>query len=132
MGKKEIVSELLVQLGRYYLVKYGYDPFILKCTATARQYSPYSVDGLILEADYQTKLTLRIAELLNTPNPEALKQVSPEGYGHYERMHELYRMIDQTGYEETPPEIYQAWLNHIEKEKEKERVRKKSSPSFIN
>ncbi len=35
-------------------------------------------------------------------------------------MQEIYRKIDDTGYENISPEVYDRWLKHIEQEKEKE------------
>ena len=36
-------------------------------------------------------------------------------------MQEIYRKIDDTGYENISPEVYDRWLKHIEQEKEKEK-----------
>jgi hypothetical protein len=44
-----------------------------------------------LLTDYQTRLALTIAGLLNAKNPDILKEKSPKAYKHFERMHELYR-----------------------------------------
>lgn len=74
----------------------------------------------IRESYYQARLTLEIARLLQTRNPDALKAASPDAYKHYERMHELYRQLDDMGYEETPTELYEQWLSHIKDRKESE------------
>lgn len=121
LDKKETVASMMVQLGRYYLVKYGYDPFILQCTGEAKKYMKVPLDALMLEADYETRLTMEVARLLNAPNPQVLKEKCPEAYRHYERMHEIYNKIDDTGYEEMPENVYQRWLEHVEREKEKEK-----------
>ena len=47
-----------------------------------------------------------------------LKEKSPEAYNRHIRKHELYKQIDDLGYEEMPPEIYSDWLRHISKQKE--------------
>ena len=120
LSKKETVASLLTTLGQYYLMKYGYDPFILDCLHTAESYSPHDIYNKIMEADYETRLTLEIARLLNARHPETLKKISPEAYKHYERMHELYKEIDNSGYEDMPKEIYARWLRHVEKLKKEE------------
>lgn len=120
LSKKETVASMLTLLGQYYLMKYGYDPFILKCIHTAELFAPYDIYSKIMEADYETRLTLEIARLLNIRNPEILKKVSPEAYKHYERMHELYKEIDDSGYEKMPKEIYARWLRHVDKLKKEE------------
>ncbi len=43
-----------------------------------------------------------------------LKQHSSKAYGHYEKMHEIYSQLDATGYEPTPVEIYENWVDHVE------------------
>lgn len=58
LSKRETIALMMNQLGRYYLMKYGYDPFILECTHVAKQYAPNDIESIILEADYETRLTL--------------------------------------------------------------------------
>ena len=79
------------------------------------------LDALILEANYETRLTMEVARLLNIPTPQAMREMCPEAYKHYEHMQEIYRKIDDTGYENIPPEVYDRWLKHIEQEKENEK-----------
>lgn len=43
-------------------------------------------------------------------------------------MQELYKKIDSSGYEDMPVEIYEKWLKHVAREKEKER--KNSQPTI--
>lgn len=62
------------------------------------------------KAGYQTQFTLALAHLLDVKNPETLKAKSPEAYKHYEKMHDLYRQIDETGYEELRIELYERRL----------------------
>ena len=79
------------------------------------------LDALILEANYETRLTMEVARLLNIPTPKLMREMCPEAYKHYEHMQEIYRKIDDTGYENISPEVYDRWLKHIEQEKEKEK-----------
>lgn len=120
LSKKETVASLLTMLGQYYLIKYGYDPFILNCMHTAEIYAPHDIYSKIMEANYETRLTLEIARLLNAPNPETLKRISPKAYKHHERMHQLYKEIDDSGYEDMPKEIYARWLRHVDKLKKED------------
>lgn len=120
LSKKETVTSMFVQLGRYYLMRYGCDPFILNCAHEVQRYEPSNIDAKIIEADYETRLTLEIAHLLNAPKPEILRNISPEAYKHYERMQALYKEIDDSGYEDMPVEIYERWLKHVAREKDKE------------
>lgn len=121
LSRKETIASMLVQLGRYYCMKYGYDPFILDCVHEVKHYAPNNIDAKIIEADYETRLTLEIARLLDAPKPEVLEKISPEAFKHYECMQKLYKEIDDSGYENMPVEIYERWLKHVAREKEKER-----------
>lgn len=120
LSKKETIASMLTLLGQYYLMKYGYDPFLLDCIHTAGLYAPHDVLNKIMEANYETRLTLEIARLLNIRSPEVLKTVFPKAYKHHERMHELYKEIDDSGYEDMPKEIYERWLRHVDKLKKED------------
>jgi hypothetical protein len=76
------------------------------------------------KAFYQTRLTLIIANLFDAKNPDILKEKSPKAYKHFEKMHELYKQIDDLGYEELPTEIYANWLKYLASEKEKHQNKK--------
>lgn len=119
LEKRQTVTKMLLELARGYYYKYGYDDFYMKCVNTAMEYMPNDVDALWMQSAYQTRITLVLAHLLNAPNPEVMKQVSPEAYKHFELMQAQYKQIDDMGYEDLPEEIYARWLAHIAKEKAK-------------
>lgn len=131
LDKTNIVAEMLVQLAREYRTKYGMDDFYLKCIDTAAQHLSNDLDALRCKADYQTQLTLVLANLLNAPNPEKLKEVSPQAYTHYEKMIGLYKQIDDLGYEDLPEGIYARWLAHIARLKEQQDKKEKEKPTFM-
>lgn len=114
LSKEEVIAAMAAQLGTYYLVRYGYDPFVIKCADKALEHYPVCTQALLLKADYQTRLTLEIAERLQASKPEMLKQHSSKAYGHYEKMQKIYSQLDATGYEPTPVEIYENWVEHVE------------------
>lgn len=121
LTKKELIASMTAQLGAYYLVKYGYDPFVMECADISGEHYPDCTQALLLKSNYQTRLTLEIARLLEARNPNILKEKSPEAYRHFEKMHELYQQLDNTGYEDTPTEVYERWHNHVLTEREKEK-----------
>lgn len=130
LDKTNVVAEMLLELARGYYEKYGYDDFYLKCIDTAEQHLKNDMNAKLLKSAYQTQLTLTLAHLLNAPKPDILKELSPEAYKHYELMLAQYEEIDDMGYEELPVAIYQLWLDHINKEKEKSE-KQKQSPVYI-
>lgn len=119
MDKTNIVAQMLIELARGYYHKYGLDDFYLQCADTAMKYLDNDLDALMLKSEYQTRLTLTLAQLLNAPKPEDMNRKSPEAYKHFELMQEFYRQIDNLGYEELPEDLYARWLDYIEKEKAK-------------
>lgn len=131
MDKLQTVAELLNNLSHSYVDKYGYDSFTLKCAETSKQHSERSLNALMMEAEYYTRLTLTIAGLLNAKNPEILQTKSPEAYKYYEKMLDLYQQIDNTGYEELPVPLYEKWLEYIANEKEKAKNNKSSQNIMI-
>ncbi len=119
MDKTNVVAEMLLDLARGYYQKYGYDDFYLKCIDTAEKYLKNDMNAKILKSAYQTRLTLTLANLLNAPKPEIMKELSPEAYKHFELMQAQYQEIDDMGYEEVPVAVYALWLDHIAREKAK-------------
>lgn len=124
LDKKEVVAQMLTELGRGYYEKYGLDNFYLNCANTAIKHSKTHLDPLIMKAFYEERLTLTLAKLMQAPKPEMMQQKSPEAYKHYENMQALYDQIDNLGYEKTPDAIYATWLEHINDLKGKENKRK--------
>lgn len=120
MGKKDVIASMMTQLGHYYYVKYNHDPFVLKCMQQAGKYMKVPVDAWRVEADYENKLVFSLIKLLRIEGMDQMKEYYPEVYRHYARLQELNRKIEESGYEELPPEVYQQWLDHIQKLKEEE------------
>jgi hypothetical protein len=119
LDKTGTVAHMLLSLARYYYEKFGLDDFYLQCVDTAMQYSSNDLEALILKALYEERLTLTLAHLLNAKTPEIMKTKLPAAYQHYEKMQELYRQIDDLGYEDFPEDLYARWLEYIANEKEK-------------
>ena len=124
MDKTNVIAEMLIELARGYYKQYGMDNFYLQCADTAKQYLSNDLDPIMLRANYEESLTLTLAHLLDAKKPEIMKEKSPEAYKHYEKMQELYKQIDDKGYEELPDGVYARWLDYIGKQKAKAENRK--------
>ncbi len=118
MTTSETVAELLNDLAHSYIGKYGYDDFTLWCTDIAKKYNSRHLNSWMLEADYYTRLTIIIANLLEAKNPQILKEISPQAYRYHLKMLELYQLIDDSGFEELPVDLYERWLEHVARLKE--------------
>jgi hypothetical protein len=122
MGKKEAVANMLVQLGGYYLMRFGYDPFVLECAKEAEQYNPYSIQPKLLEEHYRARLAMEIARRLHEPTPQSLKEHYPDAYKRYEEALTITKRINDSGYKDQSKESYERWLKRIEKLKSEERL----------
>lgn len=121
MGKKEVIASLMIQLGNYYSLKYGYDSFVIKCLHQAEKYMKVPVEAWRLESDYENRLLRSMMNLLQIQDIGQLKTELPRAYAHYERLMDLQGKIRESGYEELSPELYQRMLEHVERLKEEER-----------
>jgi len=124
LDKKEAVAQILIELAGGYYEKFGLDDFYLNCANTSSKYQKNQLDPLILKATYESRLTMTLAKLLDAPKPEIMLQKSPESYKHFLRLQELNQQIDNLGYEELPNGIYERWLEHINRLKDKESKQK--------
>jgi hypothetical protein len=119
LDKQQIIAEMLIDLAKHYHTRFGLDDFYLKCADTAAKYLLCDINAIMLKAIYQENLTLYLAELLDAKTPDIMKQKSSEAYNHYVKMNELYKQIDNLGYEKFPDELYAVWLDYIAAQKEK-------------
>ena len=117
LDKKQVIAEMLVRLGGIYREKYDYDDFYLKCAETAEQYLDNKLHTVKMKAAYKTALTTDIAKMVGARNGDELKAKVPQAYFYHQEMLNLYKQIDDMGYEETPVSIYESWLEHIAKQK---------------
>lgn len=124
LDKKEAVAQMLVELAGGYYEKFGLDDFYLNCAKTSSKYQKNQLDPLILQAAYESRLTMTLAKLLDAPKPEIMLQKSPESYKHFLKLQELNQQIDNLGYEELPNGIYERWLEHINRLKDKDSKQK--------
>lgn len=119
LDKRNIIAGMVLELARGYYFKYGFDDFFMECVNLAKKYSPNNIEARLFESAYQTRITLVLAQLLNAPNPDIMKDVLPEAYQHFVLMKAQHKEIDDLGYEDLPEDLYAQWLAHIAKEKAK-------------
>ena len=127
LDKKEVIAGLMTQLGHYYYIKYDHDPFVLQCMHRSQEYIKTPVDAWRVESDYESKLLRTVMRLLRIKDADEMKKYYPGVYRHYLRLAELERNIRECGYQELPPEVYRAWLGHVE-ELKKEEAKRPQSP----
>ena len=118
MDKTNVVAESLVNLARYYYVKYGLDDFYLKCLDTAGRHLDNKVNVLKMQSEYETRLIMTLAYLYDAENIDILLEKCPEVAKHFEKQQMMYQQIDDLGFEELPVDLYEIWLQHVSKLRE--------------
>ena len=119
LSQKETVAACLFDLANTYVRQFGFDKFILQCADKIMEHSPKNVFALQLKSDYYTYLFQYVAQQLGFPPKEQIPQY-PQAYALMQKMYEQYRLVEQTGYENMPEDMYQAWLQSFEKERGKQ------------
>ncbi len=119
LDKKDIISDLLSNLARYYHMRYGYDNFFLQCINTVLQYSPNNLTALMFKYEYERELIQTFGYLVETRDINTLIAKIPKADKHLEELKKVSKQITSLGYEDTPPEVYAVWKEHIAKQKGK-------------
>jgi hypothetical protein len=127
LSMHETIACSINDLANGYIHKYGYDGFIKKCVKAVRKYYPRQLYAVMLEANLQTVTTKYIANQMGRPGLKTFVRDSLAKES-YERMHELYSILDDLGYENMPKEHYDNWLKSLKKAK----VKPENQKSFIH
>lgn len=116
LSMHETVATLINTLASGYTKKYGYDPFVKKCSNVVREYYPNQLNALMLESNWQTQTMMYIAKQKGKPTVKEFVK-DPKAKVEFDKMHQIYGQIDALGYEFMPEEHYQKWLNKIKEAK---------------
>jgi len=110
---------LPVDLASGYVTKYGYDSFVNQCVDTVLSYAPGNTTALAIKSNYLGERLVYVAGQIGRPPLEILKANYPLVYKMLEERNSFYKRMDDMGYTEMPPEIYEKWLNSVNEEKER-------------
>jgi len=124
ISAEKVVASTLVDLALGYRFLYGYDDFVLKCVDKSLEYFPNNIYALQLLADYHTLEFGYIAHQYKRPPLEVLMK-DEKAKEAFERRNEIYKKIDQIGYEAMPSDRYEAWLKSLKNENNKKENREK-------
>lgn len=118
LSKEQVIAHLLAELGRNYIRRYGYDGFVKECLNTSLKYYSNDIYAYTINADYNTARAMYVIERCGMPSKKDLPRY-PQAYELYKKMHQSYAVLDSLGYEDMPADVYQNWLQQVEKEKVK-------------
>lgn len=117
--RKQVIAHCLSDLASGYIKKYGYDNFVIQCVDSVLACAPGNTTALAIKYNYLGERLAYVADQIGRPPLEILKTDFPHVYKMLEERNSYYKMIDDIGYVEMPPELYEKWLNSASGEKEK-------------
>ena len=116
LGIEKVLAQCYVDLAQGYKSKYGYDEFVLTCLDKSLEYFPNNIFALQMKADYLTLQSAYVARQYGKDRFEELRQDSL-AVELFNQRNEMYKTIDEIGFEPMPPEKYEAWLKSLNQEK---------------
>lgn len=121
LTKKQVVVQCLNDLASGYQKKYGYDPFVKECSNTSLRYDSKSLTARQTLANYYISLSNYVAYQYKA------KGLSKNQFDQDEQALAIIKATEKAmqdvvnlGYADMPPEAYEAWLNSIQKEVNKQ------------
>ena len=122
LSKRETIAACLVDMANYYTKRFDNAPFVLACLNKALEYCPKNIVALQLKADYYTTLFQYVALQLGYP-PKEMLHLFPEANSIFKKYNELYVLIDKSGYQDMPENVYQDWLKSFENQKAQQPIK---------
>lgn len=120
VGTKELLAgqlnDLAVQETKQFM---GINDFQLKCAKRTLEIWPNNAMALMTIANYQTAKTEAALCRAGWPDPKTIVDI-PEVKEEFDKRDQVYEHIDDLGYSPVPPEIYEAWLKQVNREKFKQ------------
>lgn len=120
LSLEQSIAMCLTDLAKGYTMKYWYDSFVLENINEALKHYPNNIYALGIKSDYYTFRFFHIIKQLGYPSIKPNIEKYPEALNAYNQMHNMYDLIDRTGYEPMPKEAYEQWLKSLEQEKQKQ------------
>jgi hypothetical protein len=118
LSQRQLYARCLADLLLGYLQKFEYDGFAKEISDTILRIDSTNITALIVDANVKRSIAWRQIRAAGTPKPNDLPNF-PQAFKSYQDMKEAVDRITNLGYQEMPPEAYQAWLKSIEVEKKR-------------
>lgn len=141
LSSRQLFAQILADLLMGYRDRLGYDESADTILQKIQQVDPGNMVAMLMQANLLSYEFAQKLHHLGNPPPSELNQ-HPDLEQAYNKMHAAYRRIDATGYQEMPPDVYQAWLQSMQQEEQKQQDKaeydkllkelKKIKPTFKN
>jgi hypothetical protein len=122
VSTKQTVAACLADLAGAYTRRFDNDKFVLDCLDKSLSYYPNNIQALERKSMYHTNLFKFVVEQLNNPPPLLLPYDS-KAFTLYNQMHTQYKVVDKTGYQFIPDNVYKDWLKSFEMEHQKREIK---------
>jgi hypothetical protein len=119
LSQHQLYAECLAELLLGYLQKFDYDDLAEQMKQKILQTDPYNLRGWIIDAGIKRRIAFQKITAAGKPKEADLHNY-PDAYKAYLDMKAAMDKVDNLGYQDMPPEAYQAWLKSIEQEKKKQ------------
>jgi hypothetical protein len=122
LTQSESIAMCLTDLAAEYLAKYDYgsnDNFVLNCLDLTLKYYPHYIVALSLKSNVLTQQLLALAKSKGYKDFQIVKDY-PEFQLLKSKINEIYKRIDDLGYEEMPKEQYERWMKEMQIQAQKQ------------
>lgn len=119
LTKRQIMSQLLNDLASGYISKFGSDEFVQSVIDKSLELNPDGINPNIHQFNMLLARMSFIAQQLQAKSPEQL-QPYPKAMEVFKDLVDQDKKLKNLGFEEMPKERYEAWLQSLKEEKEKQ------------
>ncbi|CAL2104151.1 conserved exported protein of unknown function [Tenacibaculum sp. 190130A14a] len=117
--KRQLMSLLLDDLASGYISKFGRDEFVQTVVNSALELDPNGINPNIHNFNMKLARMTFVAQQLRAKNPKELSR-HPKALEMYKELALQDMKLKELGFQEMPKERYEAWLESLNKEKEKQ------------
>ncbi|WP_024768453.1 hypothetical protein [Aquimarina macrocephali] len=119
LTKRQVMAQLLNDLVSGYISKYGRDDFVQQVIDKALELHPDGINQNIHQFNMKRAELYHVAQQIGARSVQDL-QAYPKAYAIYQSLQQQQRKLQELGFEDIPKERYEAWLESLKQEKEKQ------------
>lgn len=121
LSQKQLLSLCILDLAMGYQFDNGYDGFTETALKKALKLYPTGIQHHIMLSNFWAIKMFSAIKYYKITNPETLPRY-PIAHTLQKRMLREYEIIDRLGYQQMPKDAYQAWLQSVDEEREKQNM----------
>jgi hypothetical protein len=118
LSRRQLYARCLADLLLGYLQKFEFDDLAREISNSILRIDSSNITALLIDANIKRAIAWQAIKAAGTPKPADLPKY-PHAFQCYQAMKEAIIRVDDLGYQDMPPDAYQAWLKSIEAEKQR-------------